>query len=173
MPPSAAPLIQPRSTWLGQHVSNRLHAACPITCHNRWHSVCYFFPAGILVSGRGNANAASAIILRWAAFSVWNTGIPRHVYSCRSRPQVTTKAAGRGRRLTEPFRWPHLFSIGGSRIQLFEWVYPNGTLRRPSQLKRVGRRRLQQPSGRQGPSGVFERPPAALFELATTPSAPR
>jgi hypothetical protein len=30
----------------------------------------YFIPAGISVSGLGNANAASAIILRWAAFPV-------------------------------------------------------------------------------------------------------
>jgi hypothetical protein len=41
-----------------------------------WHGLCCFFPAGISVSDLRNANAAPAIILRWAAFPVGTPPTP-------------------------------------------------------------------------------------------------
>jgi hypothetical protein len=59
-----------------QRALDRSPAECPIMCHKKWHGLCYFFPAGISVSGLGNANAAPAIIAAGRRFPFGTPPIP-------------------------------------------------------------------------------------------------
>jgi hypothetical protein len=43
---------------------------CRIFGHQVRHAICYTISAGILVFGNGNANAAPALVFRWAAFFI-------------------------------------------------------------------------------------------------------
>jgi hypothetical protein len=128
-----------------QCVLDHFPADYPITCGKKWHSFCYFFPAGISVSDLGNATPHQRSYSAGRRCPFGTPPIPVSL-SHVGRDRVQYQSGRRGRRYHAPSGGPpdsHATTRDAARC-IVSAALAVACPRRPT-----------------GPSGVIERPPAA------------